>query len=150
MGQTEAKPQTSVLGLSTWRPLYMPVLRSRWCGRRSPPESLSSTSVGFRSASAERRMPRLDGDTLRFGTAIGCSPGIWAPRPRKRGTLGKMGRRAYRGSADRRLVLRRPEIRRQGPDFCPNAGALVLILGMERDAAVVQILGTPHSCGGQG
>src|ERR1700685_998149 len=25
----------------TWRPLYMPLFRSRWCGRRSSPESLS-------------------------------------------------------------------------------------------------------------
>src|SRR5262249_22299973 len=35
--------QTSFLALSTWRPRYMPVFRSMWCGRRSSPESLSST-----------------------------------------------------------------------------------------------------------
>src|SRR4051812_39300638 len=33
----------SLRGLSTWRPLYMPVLKSMWWGRRSSPESLSST-----------------------------------------------------------------------------------------------------------
>src|SRR5262249_59873237 len=46
--------QTSFLALSTWRPRYMPVFRSMWCGRRSSPESLSSTQVGRASASAER------------------------------------------------------------------------------------------------
>src|ERR671930_1171952 len=35
--------QTSFLGFRTWRPRYMPVLRSMWCGRRNSPESLSST-----------------------------------------------------------------------------------------------------------
>src|SRR5947209_17143123 len=69
----------------TWRPLYIPVLRSTWCGRRSSPESLSSMYVGLRKASAERRMPRLDGDTLRFGTAMGCVlPGIGAQAAKAR------------------------------------------------------------------
>ncbi len=31
------------LTVRTWRPRYMPVFRSMWCGRRSSPESLSST-----------------------------------------------------------------------------------------------------------
>src|SRR6185312_16849539 len=37
------RDQASFFGFSTCRPLYMPVFRSRWCGRRSSPESLSST-----------------------------------------------------------------------------------------------------------
>src|SRR5262245_2775754 len=65
-----SESQTSFLALSTWRPRYMPVFRSMGCGRRSSPESLSSTYVGRASASAERRIPRRDGDILRFGTAI--------------------------------------------------------------------------------
>src|SRR5438105_4439846 len=32
----------SFLAFRTWRPLYMPVFRSRWWGRRNSPESLSS------------------------------------------------------------------------------------------------------------
>src|ERR1700733_9727640 len=80
LGQTEpstvgARPtaftQASTLldlGFRTWRPRYMPLLRSMWCGRRSSPESLSSTYVGFLRPSAERRMPRFDGDVLRLGT----------------------------------------------------------------------------------
>ena len=35
--------QDSFLTFRIWRPLYIPVFRSRWCGRRSSPESLSST-----------------------------------------------------------------------------------------------------------
>ena len=34
--------QDSFLAFRTCRPLYMPVFRSRWCGRRNSPESLSS------------------------------------------------------------------------------------------------------------
>src|SRR6185312_5616739 len=34
--------QASVFTFRTCRPLYMPVFRSMWCGRRSSPESLSS------------------------------------------------------------------------------------------------------------
>src|SRR3954470_16199324 len=64
----------SLRGLSTWRPLYMSVLRSIWWGRRNSPQSLSPTSLGFFSASAERRMPRREGDVFRFGTAIKLAP----------------------------------------------------------------------------
>src|ERR1700722_4983574 len=52
----------------------MPLLRSIWCGRRSSPESLSSTEDGALSASAERRMPRREGEVLRLGTATGETP----------------------------------------------------------------------------
>src|SRR5262245_7871239 len=41
-----------------------------WCGRRSSPESASSTYVFFLSLSCARRMPRRDGEVFRFGTAI--------------------------------------------------------------------------------
>src|SRR6266404_9235336 len=34
--------QDSFLAFRTCRPLYMPVFKSRWCGRRNSPESLSS------------------------------------------------------------------------------------------------------------
>ena len=36
------RPQASALGGRIWRPLYLPVFRSMWCGRRRSPESLSS------------------------------------------------------------------------------------------------------------
>src|SRR5262244_2914099 len=62
--------QTSFLALSTWRRRYMPVLRWMWCGLRTSPESLSTTEVSRASASAERRIPRRDGDVLRLGTAM--------------------------------------------------------------------------------
>src|SRR3569623_1067977 len=38
-----AKGNQSSFGVRTWRPLYMPVFRSTWCGRFSSPVSLSST-----------------------------------------------------------------------------------------------------------
>src|SRR6516162_11866553 len=62
--------QASVLTFRIWRPRYMPVFRSMWCGRRNSPESLSSTYVGFLHASCERRMPRFAGEVFRFGTAM--------------------------------------------------------------------------------
>src|SRR5271165_3920314 len=52
----------------------MPLFKSMWCGRRNSPESLSSTYAGALSASAERRMPRREGDVLRLGTAIDTTP----------------------------------------------------------------------------
>src|SRR6516225_6382908 len=39
----QGRRQTSFFDLRTCRPRYMPVLRSMWWGRRSSPESLSST-----------------------------------------------------------------------------------------------------------
>ena len=36
------RAQDSFLAFRTWRPLYIPVFKSRWCGRRNSPESLSS------------------------------------------------------------------------------------------------------------
>src|SRR5215472_15289914 len=66
----ERRNQPSDFLLSTCRPRYMPVFRSIWCGRRNSPESLSSTYVGAFRASADRRMPRLDGDVFLFGTAM--------------------------------------------------------------------------------
>src|SRR5262249_49484462 len=68
--------QASFFDLRTCRPRYMPVLRSMWWGRRSSPESLASPWVGGAGAWAERRIPRRDGDVLRFGTAMFFSPGL--------------------------------------------------------------------------
>src|SRR5262249_13667552 len=72
----ERRRQASFFDWRPGRPWYIPVLRSMWWGRRSSPESLSSTWVGGASASAERRIPRRDGDVLRFGTAMLFSPGL--------------------------------------------------------------------------
>jgi len=73
-------------GSRIWRPRYIPVFRSIWCGRRNSPLSLSSTYVGRTSASADRRMPRLEGVVFRFGTAISilfhsvrCRQSGWLP-----------------------------------------------------------------------
>ncbi len=41
--QTQSASAAAVLGFRTMRPRYMPLFRSTWCGRRSSPESLSST-----------------------------------------------------------------------------------------------------------
>src|SRR5262249_2845986 len=42
VGCLTRRHHTSFLDFRIWRPRYMPVLRSIWCGRRSSPESLSS------------------------------------------------------------------------------------------------------------
>src|SRR5262249_29297364 len=80
---------------SAWRPLYMPLLRSMWCGRRSSPESLSSIYVGCLRASAERRIPRLEGETFRFGTAIAALPNV-RPARRRQALMGPIEGLAYR------------------------------------------------------
>ena len=79
-GRTDIVPGSAKHKKPACRPRYIPVFRSMWCGRRSSPEFLSSTYVGAFSASAERRMPRFDGEVFRFGTAIDNSTGRSAVR----------------------------------------------------------------------
>ena len=76
--------------LRTWRPRYMPVLRSTWCGRRSSPEILvldigrGLERVGRAAHAAARRRG------LSFRNGHGSSPVVWRPSKAKRPTVGRL------------------------------------------------------------
>src|SRR5262245_14186679 len=64
-------------------------------------------------------MPRFEGETFRFGTAMGCGFRV-RPRPREPGTFGKLRRRAYRGSATRAPAWAGSQVGSQACGFCEN------------------------------
>ena len=66
---------------STSRPLYVPQVRQRWCGRFGCPQLEQMFTTGALIACVARRLSRRDFEVLRFGTAMtgGHYSGCYTP-----------------------------------------------------------------------
>src|SRR5262245_23758150 len=71
-----------------------------WCGRRSSPDSASSTYVFFGSLSCARRMPRREGEVFRFGTAMAGE--LLVPAARRESGADRANGASRQASAPRR------------------------------------------------